>query len=265
MNVSMCDALDLSWKLANVLNGTSADPESLFSSFAIERYQIACRLIAMDKKWYAHKYLRHLQQRNGAELPPEVIGLEIWNFVLGLNIQYDPDYLIDNPAEGVIKSNNYSAGVLHEGRRLADHVLQRYADLNPIHVQDAVAINGKFHIILFATRSFKERSSLSFTTLEKMNTEIAPRYPEGTLQGVIIVPGVGVEQSVDWSVLPEDVQKRVEMMTFWGSDEAYAFYGIDPEEGATVVVRPDQFVGSIMGLGDVEKLKAYLDRVVVRV
>jgi phenol 2-monooxygenase len=263
MNVSMADALDLSWKLSHVLHGLSSNPQALLESFAIERYANASLLIDMDKKWYAEKYMRHLQTRASTSPPAEAIGVEIWNFVLGLTIEYDEGYLVERRGEAVVKGTNYVAGNLREGRRVADTVLVRYADANRVHMQDVLAIDGKFHIVMFASRSFKGPNSVLWTAMERVRTEFAPRYPRGSAQGLIVLPEV--EENVDWSIFPEVVRERIEMEVLCASDGTYAFYGIDPEEGAMVIVRPDQFVGTIVGPGDVDKMLAYFDRVLVQV
>ena len=52
-------------------------------------------------------------------------------------------------------------------------------------------------------------------------------------------------------------QKRQAEMRFYdGSalDDAYSIYGVDPAQGALVVVRPDGYVGVVACLGDVQKV-----------
>lgn len=158
MNVSMADALDLSWKLAHVLHNLSTAPQALLETFGTDLYQNASLVIDVDKKWYADKYMRHLQARTNTNLPPEAIGVEVWNFVLGLTIEYDESIPVHRSRRsGVVKGTNYIAGNFGEGRRVADCVVKRYADANPVHVQDLLVIDGKYHVLLFASSSFKKR------------------------------------------------------------------------------------------------------------
>jgi hypothetical protein len=41
-------------------------------------------------------------------------------------------------------------------------------------------------------------------------------------------------------------------------DDAYSIYGVNPAQGALVVVRPDGYVGVVACLGDVERAGGYL-------
>lgn len=162
-----------------------------------------------------------------------------------------------------MKSEDNAAGALWEGRRLADRVVKRYADANPVHLQDVAVIDGKYHIALFATSSFRQPNTSSRMAMERLATALVPRYPKGSVHPVIVFPGSEMAD-VDWSIFPEAIQKSMEMDVFGATNDTYVLYGIDPEEGAIAVVRPDQFVGTIASLADLEKITAYLDRVLVR-
>lgn len=264
MNVSMADGLDLAWKLAHVLLGLSTDPDALLSTFINDRYQNASLLVDADREWYAKRYGEEMLKRLGLKLLPERIGVEINNFILGLNIEHQDRYLVDERSVGIVKSENYSAGALREGRRVADRVVERYADSNPVHVQDVLAINGKYYVLLFAASSFRDSKGPSWTAAEKLAAEITPRYPKGSTQLVVIFPESEL-LDVDWSIFPGAVLESAEMHVLKAHADIYALYGVDPGEGAIVVVQPDQHVGTIATLADLEKVRAYLDRVLVRV
>lgn len=47
-------------------------------------------------------------------------------------------------------------------------------------------------------------------------------------------------------------------------DDAYRIYGVDPAHGALVAIRPDGYVGIIAQLGDVDRIDAYLSRIIIR-
>lgn len=47
-------------------------------------------------------------------------------------------------------------------------------------------------------------------------------------------------------------------------EDAYQIYGVDPGKGALVVVRPDGYVGVVAHLKDVQRVDAYLSRLIVR-
>lgn len=272
MNVSMADALDLSWKLAHILLGLSPDPQALLDTFVGDRYTNAELLIHMDKAWYASMYVRRLQPTSTSDTPPppEVMGPEMLNFIRGLNITYDAGYLVDEKTsfepDGVIMSSNFSRGVLREGMRIADNVVMRYADANPVHLHDAVTtIDGKFRVLIFASSTFNDSRRSSWAAEKRLLLEIAPRYPDGSAKIYIVFPGNESDYlDVDWSLFPPSVKQQMEMDVFLGHPEqVYGFYGVNPSRGAIVVVRPDQVVGSIAALDDTVKVKGYLDRVLV--
>lgn len=52
-------------------------------------------------------------------------------------------------------------------------------------------------------------------------------------------------------------------MSFYNGTEledAYKIFGVAHEKGAIAVVRPDGYIGTIAGLGDVERVRQYLKR-----
>lgn len=67
-----------------------------------------------------------------------------------------------------------------------------------------------------------------------------------------------------WSDLPPALKKHSEMSFYSGYalDDVYGVYGVDENEGAVVVVRPDGYVGVVAALGDVQAVEGYLGNVV---
>lgn len=63
-----------------------------------------------------------------------------------------------------------------------------------------------------------------------------------------------------WTDVPEVLKAEAEMRFYNGTElqHAYATYGVDTEEGAVAVVRPDGYVGTLAALADVERVEAYL-------
>lgn len=43
-----------------------------------------------------------------------------------------------------------------------------------------------------------------------------------------------------------------------GHGHAYDFYGVDPKQGAVVVVRPDQYVSLVVGIDDYDVLGRFI-------
>lgn len=42
-------------------------------------------------------------------------------------------------------------------------------------------------------------------------------------------------------------------------DDVYGIYGVSPDEGALAIVRPDGYVGIVASLGDVQRVRSYLE------
>jgi len=105
------------------------------------------------------------------------------------------------------------------------------------------------------------------------------RYSKSLLELVVLHP-LDEIRGVDWDQLPPEIYEHAEMKFFssragqaargkedakWGSrlraDDAYKTYGVDPSQGAIVVVRPDQVVGLVAPLaGYGLSVEKYLDR-----
>lgn len=65
-----------------------------------------------------------------------------------------------------------------------------------------------------------------------------------------------------WKDVPAVLKKYSEMSFYSGYelDDVYRIYGVDPSQGALAIIRPDGYVGVIAELGDVERLREYLER-----
>lgn len=67
--------------------------------------------------------------------------------------------------------------------------------------------------------------------------------------------------------MPPELKQQSEMRFYNGYDleDVYGVYGVDPAEGALAVVRPDGYIGVVAGLGNVKRVKAYLEACLRRV
>jgi 2-polyprenyl-6-methoxyphenol hydroxylase-like FAD-dependent oxidoreductase len=91
LNTGVQDAVNLGWKLAQVVNGTS--PESLLDTYHAERHPVAARVLRITMAQVA---LRRPDDRNKAlgEIVSELLGMDeprrrIAGMVSGLDIHYD--------------------------------------------------------------------------------------------------------------------------------------------------------------------------------
>jgi phenol 2-monooxygenase len=91
-----------------------------------------------------------------------------------------------------------------------------------------------------------------------------PSFPVGTMELVVLHPFT--KRTFEWTDLPICVKENAEM-NFHGPayDDLYGTYGVNPETGAAVVVRPDGYVGMISSLLNVFEVENYLNRCLVRI
>lgn len=92
---------------------------------------------------------------------------------------------------------------------------------------------------------------------------LSQRFPATLIEQIIVHPRLAGE--LTWETIPPCVKEEAEMSLYSGYelDDAYQIYGVDPEKGALVVVRPDGYVGVVAHLDDVDRVDAYLSRLIV--
>lgn len=74
---------------------------------------------------------------------------------------------------------------------------------------------------------------------------------------VVIHPPLA--SSFVWKDIPAAVKQHSEMR-FYGAetDAVYKTYGVSPSRGAIAVVRPDGYIGSVVPISDVARVKNFL-------
>ena len=260
MNIGLGDALDLSWKLAYVINGLAADPLALLDTYAKDRLENANNLISMDKAWYKSRYTK----QDGTKIQPNQVDMmkDMLAFVCGVGIQYSDGYITESTIEegGPVISQAYWDNVLRCGRRFPDAVLTRYASASHWHLQDELVIDGRYRVVVFTSTDLMSKGAMPASAITRLCEGLLPTFPDGLVEGVVLTPLSHTEFA--WTDIPECARKTLEMQIYCSAD-AYKMYGIDPEKGAIVVVRPDQFVGAIVHLDEMEKAEAYLKRILV--
>lgn len=66
-----------------------------------------------------------------------------------------------------------------------------------------------------------------------------------------------------WKDIPKELKEHSEMRFYSGyslSDDVYSTYGVDEQQGALAVVRPDGYIGTIAALDNVQRVEDYLRR-----
>lgn len=136
MNVSMQDAFNLGWKLAQVLRGRSS--ASLLRTYTGERQKIAQDLIDFDLEWSGR------MTGNGDEEKIEDFYVRTAEFPAGFMTQYPPSRVIAADAQQGLASG-YPLG-----KRFRSARALRRCDANDLHIGHLHEADGRWRVYVFA-------------------------------------------------------------------------------------------------------------------
>lgn len=266
MNVSMMDSYNLSWKLIHSLNGLTPQNggpgDKVLDTFQTERLTVAQQLIAFDKEFssmFSGKMSSEEDKEGG--LTHEQF-LEVFStgngFTSGCGIEYPENLLVEKTTpEGLVKGTDYLSGVLRPGRRLLNVKAKRHADGYQRDIQDDFPSTGRFRILCLTSTDLLTPDGVSSTALNSISN-IVSRFAEGIVELVVLHPIAS--NTFVWTDLPGVVKVQAEMRFYNGTElqDAYKTYGVNPENGAITVVRPDGYIGTITELKDTVSIYGYL-------
>jgi phenol 2-monooxygenase len=276
MNVSMADAWNLGWKLAAVLRGT-ARPE-LLHTYSDERQKVAQELIDFDRE-----FARMMSAKPKAS-PDDTDGVDPaafqahfaaqGRFTAGVATHYEASMIT------VTGEHQHLAGGHPVGMRFHSAPVIRLADAKPVQLGHAARADGAWRLYVFADAADPaSEGSRARALFEHLAAEKSPlfRYtpPGADPDSVIDVRAVFQQghRDLDVGQLPAVLLPR--KGTFGLVDHEKAFCpdpkaddifdlrGIDREQGAMVLVRPDQYVAAVLPLEAHEELAGFLDGVLL--
>ena len=288
MNVSMADAFNLGWKLGGVINGQLS--RDVLKTYEAERRPIAQRLIAWDKE----------VGRVYAGMSEEVVHqtyIQNYEFLSGVGITYKPSVLVaqgglglqdvslelngtavngtaTNGAGSALVAKQHLAPGAVLGKRLASHEFRRQADWRIMRVQSMLPSDGRWRLIAFGGDALNQTQA---DRLFNLGESLAA--PKGLLKRY--KPSPNRLYPIDLLLLHSANEHQVELSHFHStffplredggydhtrlyldaSGAGHAFYGVDAAKGCLVVLRPDQHVGYIGELEDLEDVTRYLDNI----
>jgi phenol 2-monooxygenase len=269
MNVSMQDAFNLGWKLAAVLRGQCAP--SLLHSYSAERQAVAKELIDFDREWAG--ILASAAKAGGADAArTQDYFVRHGRYTAGTATHYRPSLLTG------ATSHQHLAGGLVIGTRFHSAPVIRLGDAKPVHLGHASQADGRFRIYAFspsedpAAAGSAIRSLCNFLT-EARESPVRRYTPAGAdIDSVIDLRAVFQQdhrklaiEAMPSLLLPRkgrygllDYEKMFCPDLKSGQD-VFAVRGIDREVGCIVVVRPDQYVATVLPLDDFAALASYFD------
>jgi len=272
MNVSMQDAFNLGWKLVSVLEGR-ARPE-LLRTYNIERHAIAQGLIDFDKEW-SKIMASPPKDPNHPELggvdPAELQAYFVRSgrYTAGVATHYPPATVLTAEAPQQNLARGFTVGM-----RFHSAPVVRVADAKPEHLGHAARADGAWRIYAFADASGRRLRELAAFLPESPNSPIRRFTAAGAdIDRVIDVRAVFQQGPRDLKVeeLPSILLPRKGRFGLVDYEKAYSpdlkngpdifdLRGIDRERGAIVVVRPDQYVSTVLGLDAHDELTTFFER-----
>ncbi|XXH02222.1 hypothetical protein Hte_008590 [Hypoxylon texense] len=265
MNISMQDAFNLGWKLGSVITGVMK-PEIL-STYNDERRHVATTLIELDKEmteFYCNG--PSTQSRDYQTFRDGFAG-----FVSGVAVCYAPSPLVATTSDQSLASN------INLGQRLPSHKVVCNAESNPVHLSDMMPSNGAWKILVFAgdigSPSQLERVQQLGAYLEALKKHYtSPEH--ATIDVFLIHSGTRHFDILDfhavyhpwddtlgwdyWKIFSDDV------WDFEPCQSTYEKYGVNKQQGCTVILRPDHHVSYIGTLDTSDDLSRFFGTILIQ-
>jgi phenol 2-monooxygenase (NADPH) len=268
MNVSMQDAFNLGWKLAAVLRG-HAGP-ALLRTYSDERQAIARELIDFDREWAAmlSAPLKTAPEGPGVD-PAEVQDYFVRHgrYTAGTATRYASSMLTAD-AEHQALAAGFPLGMRFHGAPVI-----RLADAKPMLLNEVLDADGRWRVFLFAGRGDDGGAGSPMAALcAALESGLLRRFtpPGADVDSVIDVRAVFQQGHRDLALermpgllLPatgrlalRDYEKIFCPDLKAGAD-IFGLRGIDRAQGCIVVVRPDQYVATVLPLHAHAALEAF--------
>ncbi|NDH73687.1 MAG: hypothetical protein EBY53_04025 [Rhodobacteraceae bacterium] len=270
MNVSMGDTFNLGWKLISVLLGYS--DRTLLHTYSEERQKTAQALIDFDHEWS-----RAVSKKSDlalSEMPTvQRKFLEGGKFTAGLTVKYQPSILTQND-----EFQNLAKG-FPIGERFHSAMVDRLADAKPMQLGHVQNFGYRWTLFIFAPQDKELRSTHLQSTLDSLEQEdrspirkssIIGLDPDQLLDLRIIYPENfrELEYSDMHSVLKPRKGKyglvdyeKVFCAQKGINSNIFDLREVNRTKGAMVLVRPDQYVSTVLPLDATTELFGILEDV----
>jgi phenol 2-monooxygenase len=273
MNVSMADAWNLGWKLGTVLRGT-ARPE-LLHTYSAERQVIAQELIDFDREFAAMFSAAPTESGEDGGVDPEEFQryfVQQGRFTAGVATRYAPSMITASASSAL-------ADGFPVGMRFHSAPVIRLADAKPLHLGHVARADGAWRLYVFADRAdpatpeSRARQLCDFLASEK--SPLARFTPPGAEPDSVIDVRAVFQQGhreVAVDSLPPVLQPRKGRFGLIDyekvfcpdpADDVFDARGIDRDAGCVVVVRPDQYVATVLPLDDAQALTDFFAGILV--
>ncbi|KAJ5351333.1 hypothetical protein N7452_000307 [Penicillium brevicompactum] len=285
MNMSLQDGFNLGWKVALAAAGT-VKPETL-ETYDLERHPLAKMLLEFDRHWVNLFLDIEPGEMDTKAESMAAMSAKFENFAHGWNVYYPASNIV---SKSEVDGATQNAQHMVPGERIHPFKLRNQADGCPQWTTRLLKSDGRFRILVLAgdVRDPTQRQRIE-TFSEALGSESASGAP--ILDRYVGIPG-RYESPIDIFAFHCAPWREVEFFDFpeilrplnmstgyaydkiWSDDAcifdrycdgtAYEKWGVDRALGKLVVIRPDQYIGWIGNMGDLEGMTQYFDGVLVR-
>jgi phenol 2-monooxygenase len=232
MNVGIHDVVNLAWKLGGVVRGYYID--DVLHTYETERRPAAETLLRLDKTFstlISGKIPKDLA--NSAIVDPNQLlhstFLASIEFNIGLGIHYDPSIINVAPTTTMITP----------GHRAPDTLLHPPGARIPVHLFQLTKNTGSFWVIVLA--GFPTHTSTGIHAFRKYiddtSASFAHRFHPDTFRLLTIIAG-SANQAEEALGVPAFGNAYYDL-----DNSTHEKYGISPQAGAVVILRPDGIFG----------------------
>jgi len=285
MNVSMADAFNLGWKMAAVINQQSSP--ALLHSYSQERHAVAYELIEFDKqiaKLFSSRNSTQNDIKDSAENNSIAEAFQQYfqkhaRYTAGVETRYEAGLLTQ------INASQALATGFPKGMRFHSAPAIRLADAKPVHLGHCIKADGRWRLFAFARPIADHQDRLGGISalcqfLEADEASPVVKYsPADKPADYLFDLRVIFQESfreVELEIMPEFLMPRQGSLGLKDYEKIFCadkrpdenvfdMRGIDRQTGCIVIVRPDQYVATILPLEDVDGLAAYFDRFMLKI
>ena len=268
MNVSMADAFNLGWKLAAVLRG-QATP-ALLDTYSDERRAKAKELIDFDRDM-ARLFSERPKTRDKAA-SFQTYFKKHGRYTAGVETCYAPSLITGTDSHQAI-ATGYIVG-----KRFHSAPVIRLADARPVQLGHALKADGRWRIIAFAPRLDEGRTEGPIAALcDRLSAPdglLARVTPDGAdIDAAIDLRAVFQlgHRDMDVATLPALLAPQKGALALTDYEKAFCpdpkagdifdMRGINRDDGAMILVRPDQYVSMVLPLTEVTPLEVFFDTI----
>ncbi|EFQ32906.1 FAD binding domain-containing protein [Colletotrichum graminicola M1.001] len=274
MNVSLQDGYNIGWKLSAVLRG-QAHP-SILETYVSERHHTAKDLIDFDRQ-FAKMFSSSYRKAHGYSTKDfQEYFIKSGRYTAGLAIQYKPSILVKTG-----EHDDLACGI-SPGMRFPSAQVVRFSDAKAMPLSQTLEADSRWSLAIFPGDIAQKHAEQRLVKLAKSLEVVLRRFDEPQKEMNSFLNPILVLKSDRKSLNDKKIPKlftpyagkwRVKCLQnifvddesyHAGHGQAYARYGVDPEVGAMVLIRPDQYVSEIYALENTKAITTFFEPFLVR-